>query len=513
MTNHEYGSKPEKNMGNFRTKEDDVARISTSVFISNIPDSVLAKDLFHVCKQYGHVVDSYIPFKKDKNGNRFGFVRFINVFNTERLVNNLCTVWIDRYKIKANIAQFQRSLCNVVKNGEVTSKRSFVNSKANVNPRGEISYVGVVKNDNRDVGEDSTSNAALVIGDECLTSKDLSLALLGRVKEFASLVNLKMAIGNEGFAEISIKYMGELWVMLEFHSLETLNKFKMNISIASWFSQIINASNDFETEGRIAWVEVEGVPLKLWSENTFRRIAAKWGNLLDVDDHEDNCYHTKRICIHMKAGRFIKDEFKIIHRGKSYWIQANEIVGWVPDFSEESDDDVLDDNSTDEGSDNQLSGDVDIRYPGKDAGNDSEVEMVQETVFGEEVLGNNQTEGENQVPITNKSDDPFGLYPLLNKAKNNDGSDCTSGNSLKFPPGFTPPADKDEAICKEDAGNNSKCFAFETKDHKEKLNDVASSNYVNLINKRTRKNHRLEDILKNQVVRDQKGRFLVFWRR
>ncbi|GKD91224.1 nucleotide-binding alpha-beta plait domain-containing protein [Tanacetum coccineum] len=106
---------PMKNMGKFRSKEDDVARLSTSVFVSNLPDSVMAKDLFHACKQYGHVVDSFIPFKRDKNGNRFGFVRFLNVFNSERLVNNLCTVWIDRYKIKANIAQFQRNPSFVAK--------------------------------------------------------------------------------------------------------------------------------------------------------------------------------------------------------------------------------------------------------------------------------------------------------------------------------------------------------------------------------------------------------------
>ncbi|GKF33513.1 nucleotide-binding alpha-beta plait domain-containing protein, partial [Tanacetum coccineum] len=47
---------PVKNMGKFRSKEDDVARLSTSVFVSNLPDSVMAKDLFHACKQYGHVV-------------------------------------------------------------------------------------------------------------------------------------------------------------------------------------------------------------------------------------------------------------------------------------------------------------------------------------------------------------------------------------------------------------------------------------------------------------------------
>ncbi|GKF79182.1 nucleotide-binding alpha-beta plait domain-containing protein [Tanacetum coccineum] len=76
-------------MGIFRSKEDDLEKIYVSVFINNIPDSYSAKDLFNACKQYGHVVDSFIPNKRSKAGKRFSFVKFINVFNEERLVDNL----------------------------------------------------------------------------------------------------------------------------------------------------------------------------------------------------------------------------------------------------------------------------------------------------------------------------------------------------------------------------------------------------------------------------------------
>ncbi|GJX45385.1 nucleotide-binding alpha-beta plait domain-containing protein [Tanacetum coccineum] len=269
-------------MGSYRTKEDDVARISTSVYITNFPESVSAKELFHACKQYGHVVDSFIPTKRSKNGKRFGFVRFINVFNEERLVNNLCTVWVDRYKLHANIARFQRPPDK--KEGDGVKKTNAFSSH----------------------------------------------------KEYS-------------------KGVKQVKVMLEFNSEETINKFRDNVSVASWFSQIIEATTDFEIEGRIAWVEVEGIPFKLWSGNTFSRIATKWGKLLDVDDQEETCFHSKRLCIYMKSGRSIVEEFKIIHRGKIYWIRANETPGWVPDFTDESDDDDQDEiNSNDD--------DIDIQY-------------------------------------------------------------------------------------------------------------------------------------------------------
>ncbi|GJZ55372.1 RNA-directed DNA polymerase, eukaryota [Tanacetum coccineum] len=193
----------------FRTKEDDVAKISTSVFIKNFPQSCSAKELFQSCKQYGHVVDTFIPTKRSKNGRRFGFVRFINVFNEERLVNNLCTVWIDRFKLHANIARFHRPPLK----------------EKNVIPKKD----GGGKNSNSFVfKEHSGFNGG--------------------------------AVSNEGFVDIKIQYMGELWVLLEFGSEDSMKLFQDNVSIGSWFSQLKQATMEFTNEGRIAWVEVEETP-------------------------------------------------------------------------------------------------------------------------------------------------------------------------------------------------------------------------------------------------------------
>nr|GEY80041.1 nucleotide-binding alpha-beta plait domain-containing protein [Tanacetum cinerariifolium] len=214
----------------FRSKEDDVAKISVSVYVSNFPNSCSAKDLFHQCKQYGHVVDSFISNKRLKNGAK----------HSRGMEAELCP--------------------------------------------------------------------AVVLGDECLASKDLSKSLVARVMEFASLANLKVALCNEGFVDMKITYMGELWVLLELGSLESINLFQVNQSVGSWFFCINQAVLDFAVDGRIAWVEVEGVLFKLWSNNTFKRIAGRWGELLDIDDQEEACYHSKRLCIQMKSGRNEPDD-------------------------------------------------------------------------------------------------------------------------------------------------------------------------------------------------------------
>ncbi|GKB48615.1 RNA-directed DNA polymerase, eukaryota, reverse transcriptase zinc-binding domain protein [Tanacetum coccineum] len=119
-------------------------------------------------------------------------------------------------------------------------------------------YMGVLKGDKHTEVQLMQPEPALVLGDECLVSKEMSKALFGRVKEFASLANLRLAMSDEGFVDLKIKYMGELWVMLEFNSEESKLKFKVNVSVASWFSQIIEASLDFTVEGRIASDNMKG---------------------------------------------------------------------------------------------------------------------------------------------------------------------------------------------------------------------------------------------------------------
>nr|GEW63904.1 nucleotide-binding alpha-beta plait domain-containing protein [Tanacetum cinerariifolium] len=333
-------------MGSRRTKEDDVARISTSIFIANFPETCSAKDLFNTCKQYGHVADAFIPFKRSKAGKRFGFVRFINVFSVERLVSNLCTIWIDKHKLHANITRFQRSLVNSNVSAPISNgggKNNNSNAKVNTSmyrnqkPTGNgTTYVNAVKGPIHQGSSDSEI-PALVLDDDCVMSKDLSNCLLGRVKEFASLANIKMTLNNEGFINIKISYTGEMWVVLEFGDIKSMKLFRENVSVGSWFSQIIQASMDFVTEDRIAWVKIEGIPFKLWSGNTFKRIAAKWGVMLDIEDQEEACFHSKRICVHTNSQRCISNEFKIIFQGKVFWIRAKETPGWVPDFMEEAD--------------------------------------------------------------------------------------------------------------------------------------------------------------------------------
>nr|GEY64125.1 ATPase, AAA-type, core [Tanacetum cinerariifolium] len=411
-----------------KSKEDDVVKISTSIFVTNFPDSFTAKDLFHTCAAYGHVVDSYIPFKKSKTRKRFGFVRFINVFNVDRLVNNICTIWVGKLKIHANIIRFQRSLKTITNpvsaNTRPKSKDLGVSSSSNL-------YVNVLKSHHSPI---EVEPPTLVLDSDCLQVKDMGNSVMGRVKELASLTNIKTAFSNEGFVDFKIRYLGELRVWLEFASADVKKLFLDNVWVNSWFLVLKEGSLNFVPESRIVWIDVEGVPFKLWSNNTFKRISSKWGVVLDFDDQDDTYFHSKCICVLTKYPKTVSENFKIIFKGEIFWIHAKEALSLVLDFLDDVDEDESDDDSKGGG----FSLDEGIFNDKVKTEDDDPSKEVPDSMLQPERQHNGSLSGESNGQKVNLSEDPFNIYPLLNKKNDRNVKNEVFKHTPNHPPGFTP---------------------------------------------------------------------------
>ncbi|PWA80287.1 hypothetical protein CTI12_AA199770 [Artemisia annua] len=284
-------------MGDRRSKEDHVQQISTSIFITNFPEQFSFRDLWKVCQDYGRVIDAYIPNRRSKTGSRFGFVRFIHIKDVDRLVRNLCTIWVGRLRLHANVARFQRPPLNnsKYKNHINAEQKSFVGESSKVNESGvrHNSYAGAVKQKAMNHGVEVDNKPSLVLDDSCILQCDFSLSLMGKVLDFGSLSNMKMILAKEGFDKLTLKYMGGFWVLIEFFSKPVLEKFKSHVGVGSWFSSLQYASNSFMIDERVAWVDIEGVPLKVWTKNTFTKISSKWGEFLFEEDKENLCLNIK----------------------------------------------------------------------------------------------------------------------------------------------------------------------------------------------------------------------------
>ncbi|GKE15365.1 nucleotide-binding alpha-beta plait domain-containing protein, partial [Tanacetum coccineum] len=310
-------------MDSYRSKEEDVMKISTSIFVSNLPDRFGAKDLWNTCQAYGHVIDTYIPNRRSKTGKRFGFVRFIKIHEVDRLVNSMCTVWVGRNKLHANVARFQRD------------------TKANQ------------RHVDNNYGRQSDNNVRGKNGDR-------------------------------------------------------------NNGTPSSFAQVV----------RVEQCQMESqtnIPSMVLDESC---------TLLNGDDLEEGDFHSNRLCISTKTKMVISESFEMVYHGKLCWACAIELPGWEPDFEDENDE-------LSEGGlfDDEIPGGEDNIQNNMES--EGTVEEVPETCFEDGIP--NQTINDN-VRSQSKvhSEDPVGIYAVLNKKKDQCNNDNNGEGSLKYPPGFTP---------------------------------------------------------------------------
>nr|GEY85002.1 RNA-directed DNA polymerase, eukaryota [Tanacetum cinerariifolium] len=315
----------------YRSYEDDVAKISISICVSNLPETFSAKDLFHACNKYGLVVDSYIPLKRSKEGKRFGFVKFINVFNVERLVGILCTIWVGRCKFQANLARFGRTPLNGRNIRDLKrDDRHLGGFKAsnvrlmNGNKRTRTeSFTFVLKSNHPNnlpsSNKTQDSSPAIVLDDDCLSVNDLSCAAIGKIKDINAIPNLSVILNDEGFDNVKISYL------------------------------------------------------------------------------EDNSLPYRKVCVATNVSTIINDRIKIIVKGKVYWTRIRELEPWSPEFDDEFCESSSDDESV-----------------------------------GEE---KNSPSMDDESPQDKSSEDPFGIYNILNKQ---DIKEADQNCNPSHPPGFTP---------------------------------------------------------------------------
>nr|GEY13783.1 RNA-directed DNA polymerase, eukaryota [Tanacetum cinerariifolium] len=163
----------------------------------NFPDHFTTRDLWNICITYSKVINVYIPLKKSKAGKKFAYVRFLKVDNLDRLIDNLCTIWIDRLRLHANAVRFQRE-SRVFSPQPKKGNDGFI----------KTSFASVLKSVNHVPTTSYDSAPAIVLDDSCITEKDLSCSLMGKVKDINVLSNPYLTFANEGFENVKLSYLG-----------------------------------------------------------------------------------------------------------------------------------------------------------------------------------------------------------------------------------------------------------------------------------------------------------------
>ncbi|GJR33168.1 hypothetical protein Tco_1109400 [Tanacetum coccineum] len=140
----------------------------------------------------------------------------------DRLVGNLCTIWIGRFHLHANVARYSSESAKIL--GKTIG--AFINPCA--------WYIWVI--------------AFLLAWD------------------FPPLIALLLMF-------LPPSAFGGLWVLIELDNEGSKQKFLDHVGVNSWFCTLLNAYNDFVSDERVVWVDIEGIPLHVWSRETFANLG------------------------------------------------------------------------------------------------------------------------------------------------------------------------------------------------------------------------------------------------
>jgi RNA recognition motif-containing protein len=84
-------------------------RETTSYFITNFPKETKVTELWSKFSRFARVGEVYIPNKLDKQGCRFGFVKFKDVKDAVELLRRISNIWLGSFKIRVNLAKFHKN--------------------------------------------------------------------------------------------------------------------------------------------------------------------------------------------------------------------------------------------------------------------------------------------------------------------------------------------------------------------------------------------------------------------
>nr|GEW86342.1 hypothetical protein [Tanacetum cinerariifolium] len=180
---------------------DDLAKIYLTVYVSNFPSNLMVRELWNICGKMWTLVDVYIAKHKNKLGKMFAFCRYINLSNSETLIDSLSNVWTGKLRLHANVARFDRKM--VVKPSHVGVRVNNLDANKDTQScKASLSGEGKMKLSKIDQ-EESEGNISLITLKHDQQNV-FPLAILYCYKDFRYIGNTRSLCQTEGFIEVEL---------------------------------------------------------------------------------------------------------------------------------------------------------------------------------------------------------------------------------------------------------------------------------------------------------------------
>ncbi|KAM0010509.1 hypothetical protein Hdeb2414_s0074g00775201 [Helianthus debilis subsp. tardiflorus] len=187
------------------------------------------------------------------------------------------------------------------------------------------------------VGKDVGKSVEEIVIDDGLIGNTHwnGLGLIGTTKGMKELTGLKDWLMSVRLANVGIRYVGGLSVVLVFEEKERMAEF---FSTKEVWNLVFDSLGIWEGQrlqvGRIAWLKCFGVPLCLFDTRVMDSIGSKFGRVVQsvqIDDSIED-YSYAMIGVLHSSGNRVNQECKLKWRNETFSVIVEEELGdWFPD--------------------------------------------------------------------------------------------------------------------------------------------------------------------------------------
>ncbi|GKV17381.1 hypothetical protein SLEP1_g27896 [Rubroshorea leprosula] len=246
---------------------------ATVFFFTNVPDEWSYGSMWETFRKHGRVLDIYSPPRKSKSGNRFRFVRFLDVKNVGVLERQLDQIRVGMTKLWVNRPRFSE-----------TKERSREDRKPveNAHIKPWRSYAEVVKGKYRMEEEPTKQTKQATVGgvDQQKQVKEEELTWLegcyvGTTHSVELIPTLQEKFFMEGYFSCKVRPMGGRLVLLEGGDKEEM-KDLVELApewLGQWFEDLKPWNPKLVARERFVWLRCQGVPTHAWGPDFFATIG------------------------------------------------------------------------------------------------------------------------------------------------------------------------------------------------------------------------------------------------
>lgn len=257
------------------------------MFVTNLPNGTSKETLKKIFSKFGCIVDVYIATKKDSKKKNFAFVRCKEVIGVTQLEASLQGLKCMGSVLEINVAKFKRRKVEprgTTRTGEGNTGKSVRKEIGSLRDGRSFAEV-IVGYDGRPIPPPppKLDKKPIILESGSFWAEWIHspLTLIGVAHSYEHLTNLPLEIRLGGSFAYGMKYLDGFEIGIRFRNDHDVKELRSNGKY--WrkrFSELKPGNSYMDSPARLAWLKIVGLPLHMWSEGNFARIARLVGKLI-----------------------------------------------------------------------------------------------------------------------------------------------------------------------------------------------------------------------------------------